>query len=159
MTRASCERQSSANGMAAAPVTTPSIVAERTRRPLPLWIRAETHSARSGSATRWRIWAPPKRKHGHDRRSTLCNKGRWVFPSGSTLTPMMKDMTRSKLLQIWFTAMTLIVVASIAIGVSVTVGVGATMLALCLVPPAIALMLWPGAQPITAARSASRRSS
>jgi hypothetical protein len=30
----------------------------------------------------------------------------------------------------------------------VTVGTGAMLLALCLVPPAITLMLWPGAQPV-----------
>ena len=64
---------------------------------------------------------------------------------------MLSDMTRSRLIQIWFTAVALIVVASIALGASVTMGTGAIILALCLVPPAIVLKLWPGTQPQTAA--------
>ena len=57
---------------------------------------------------------------------------------------MLKDMTRSRLIQIWFGAVALIVVASLALGAAVTIGTGALLLALCLVPPAIVLMLWPG---------------
>lgn len=64
---------------------------------------------------------------------------------------MLKDMTRSKVIQVWFAAVTLVAVAGIAFGVSVTVGTGALLLALSLVPPAIVLMLWQGAQPATAA--------
>jgi hypothetical protein len=57
---------------------------------------------------------------------------------------MMKDMTRSRLIQVWFAAMALVVVASVALGAAVTIGTGAVLLALCLVPPAMILMLWPG---------------
>ena len=57
---------------------------------------------------------------------------------------MLKDMTRSRLIQVWFAAMTLVVVAGLALGVAVTIGTGALLLALCLVPPAIILMLWRG---------------
>jgi hypothetical protein len=57
---------------------------------------------------------------------------------------MMKDMTRSRLIQVWFAAMTLVVVASIALGAAVTIGTGAVLLALCLAPPLMILMLWPG---------------
>lgn len=57
---------------------------------------------------------------------------------------MRKDMTRARLIQVWFAAMALVVVASLALGVAVTIGTGAMLLALCLVPPAIILMLWPG---------------
>jgi len=64
---------------------------------------------------------------------------------------MMKDMTRSRLIQVWFAAMALIVVASVALGATVTIGTGAMLLALCLVPPAIVLMLWPGVQTPTIA--------
>jgi hypothetical protein len=46
-------------------------------------------------------------------------------------------------LQIWFTAVGLAVVAVIALGASMTIGTGAIVLALCLVPPAIVLKLWP----------------
>lgn len=49
-------------------------------------------------------------------------------------------------MQIWFMAVALTVVAGIAFGASVTVGTGAVLLALCLVPGVIVWMLWPGAQ-------------
>lgn len=62
---------------------------------------------------------------------------------------MLKDLTRTRLIQIWFTAVALIAVAAIAMGKSVTFGTGAILLALCLVPPVIVLMLWPGVQPPT----------
>jgi len=57
---------------------------------------------------------------------------------------MMNDMTRSRLIQVWFAAMALVVVASVALGAAVTMGTGAMLLALCLVPPAMILLLWPG---------------
>jgi hypothetical protein len=57
---------------------------------------------------------------------------------------MLKDMNRSRWIQVWFAAATLVVVASVALGVAVTIGTGAMLLAMCLVPPAIILMLWRG---------------
>jgi hypothetical protein len=64
---------------------------------------------------------------------------------------MRKEMTRSRLIQVWFAAVALVVVAGVALGAAVTIGTGAMLLALCLVPPAIILMLWPAAQPPTIA--------
>ncbi len=64
---------------------------------------------------------------------------------------MLKDMTRAGLIQVWFAAVALGVVAGIALGASVTIGTGLILLALCLAPPTIVLMLWPGAHPPTAA--------
>jgi hypothetical protein len=64
---------------------------------------------------------------------------------------MLKDMTRSRLIQSWFAAVALVVVASVALGAAVTVSTGALLLALSVVPPAIMLVLWPGPQPATAA--------
>jgi len=64
---------------------------------------------------------------------------------------MRKEMTRSRLIQVWFAALGLIVVAGIAVGANVTVGTGAMLLALCLVPPVIVLIVWPGVQPSTIA--------
>ena len=64
---------------------------------------------------------------------------------------MLKDMTRSRVIQVWFAAVALVVVVSVAFGAAVTVGTGALLLALSLVPPAIVLLLWPGVQPPTAA--------
>ncbi len=65
---------------------------------------------------------------------------------------MRQDMTRSRLIQVWFAAVALIVVAGIALGAAVTIGTGAMLLGLCLVPPMIILMLWPGVQTPTIAQ-------
>jgi hypothetical protein len=64
---------------------------------------------------------------------------------------MLTDMTRSRLIQVWFAAVALVIVASIALGVSMTIATGMILLALCLVPPAIILKLWPARQPQTIA--------
>jgi hypothetical protein len=64
---------------------------------------------------------------------------------------MLTDMTRSRLIQIWFTAVALVTVAAFALGASLSMGTGAMLLVLCFVPPAIVLKLWPGTQPQTAA--------
>lgn len=64
---------------------------------------------------------------------------------------MLKDITRSRLIQVWFAGVALVVVAGVAFGATVTVSTGAMLLALSLVPPAIVLLLWPGVQPLTAA--------
>jgi len=54
------------------------------------------------------------------------------------------ERCNSRLIQIWFAAVALVVVAGIALGVSVTGGTGAMLLALSLVPAFLILMLWPG---------------
>jgi len=64
---------------------------------------------------------------------------------------VLRDMTRSRLIQVWFAAVALVVVAGVALGAAVTVGTGTMLFALSLVPPAIVLLLWPGVQPLTAA--------
>jgi hypothetical protein len=64
---------------------------------------------------------------------------------------MPKDLTRSRLIQLWFGTVVLVVVAGMASGADVTVGSGVMLLAFGLVPPAILLILWPEAQPPTAA--------
>jgi hypothetical protein len=64
---------------------------------------------------------------------------------------MSKIVTRSRLIQAWFAAILLVVVAGVALGASPTVSTGVTLLALSLVPPAIMLLLWPGIQPLTVA--------
>ena len=63
---------------------------------------------------------------------------------------MLNDITRSRVIQVWFAAVVLVVVAAVAFGAAVTVGTGVLLLALCLVPPVIVLVLWPGVQPQTA---------
>ena len=64
---------------------------------------------------------------------------------------VLREMTRSRLIQVWFATMSLVVAAAVAIGVTVTIGTAAILVALSLVPPAIVLALWPGVQPMTAA--------
>jgi hypothetical protein len=64
---------------------------------------------------------------------------------------MLNDMTRSKVIQLWFAAVVLVIVAGVAFGATVSVSTGAMLLALCLVPPAMILALWPGVQPPTIA--------
>ena len=63
----------------------------------------------------------------------------------------MRDMTRMRLVQAWFAAMTLTLVGVLAFGGTVTVGTSAMLLMLSLVPAAIVLMFWPGVEPQMAA--------
>jgi hypothetical protein len=55
------------------------------------------------------------------------------------------------LIQVWFATILLVLVAGMALGVTMTTGTAAILLALSLIPPAILLVLWPGVQPMTAA--------
>ncbi len=64
---------------------------------------------------------------------------------------MLQHMTRSKAIQIWFAAVALITVAGVAFGASITIGTAALLAAVCLVPPAIILVVWPAVQPQTVA--------
>jgi hypothetical protein len=59
---------------------------------------------------------------------------------------MLKNVTRSRLIQVWFVAVLLVAVAGMAFGMSVTVSTGAMLFAMSLVPPAMVLLLWPGVQ-------------
>ena len=64
---------------------------------------------------------------------------------------MLKALTRSKPIQVWFASIVLIVVVSVASGTSVSVSTGALLFALSLVLLAIVIRLLPGARPKTAA--------
>jgi hypothetical protein len=64
---------------------------------------------------------------------------------------MLKDMTRSKLIQIWFASVMLVIGIGVVFGASVTLGTAALLLGICLVPLGVILMLWPGMQPRTVA--------
>ena len=59
---------------------------------------------------------------------------------------MVRELSRAKLMQIWMVAVVLVAVASLVLGVRVTVTTAAALLAFCLVTPAILLLLWPGAE-------------
>jgi hypothetical protein len=56
---------------------------------------------------------------------------------------MLKTVTRSKLILMWFSAVALVIAAGIALGMAVTMGTGVLLLALCLVPPVLIVALWP----------------
>jgi len=64
---------------------------------------------------------------------------------------MLREMTRSRLIQLWFAAISLVAIAGVALGATVTAGTAFMLFALSLVPPAIVLVLWPVVQPTTAA--------
>jgi hypothetical protein len=86
------------------------------------------------------------------RRLQLVETRRRVLARGeSQLIYKGENMliTRSRVLQSWFAAVVLLGVAGVALGMTLTIGTGALLLALCLVPPGMLLMLWPGLQPPT----------
>jgi hypothetical protein len=66
------------------------------------------------------------------------------------MTSILNRLTRAKLLQIWFVAVGVAIVAAIALGVNVTISTGVLLFGLALVPAVIVWMLWPGARSLTA---------
>jgi len=64
---------------------------------------------------------------------------------------MLQQLTRSRLIQVWITAVSLVVVAGITFGARITLGTALILLALCLVPPAMILFLWREGPPQTIA--------
>ena len=62
----------------------------------------------------------------------------------------MSNMSRTRVIQVWFAAVALVVVAAMAFGAEVKVGTGGMLLTLSLVPPLIMFLLWPAAQTLTA---------
>jgi hypothetical protein len=77
-------------------------------------------------------------------------KWRWV-------TFMFQTMTRALAIRAWFVAVALVIVTAIAMGVHVTIGSAATVLALCLVFPIVALFVWPGFEAPTASNTVHDR--
>jgi hypothetical protein len=65
----------------------------------------------------------------------------------------IRRITRSNVIRIWFAVVLLVVVAAIALGPAVTIGTAALLLAMCLVPPAVVLMLWPSDDALTMAEA------
>jgi hypothetical protein len=64
---------------------------------------------------------------------------------------MLKDLTRARVILLWFAIVAVVIAGGVAFGASVTVGTGAMLLALCLAPPVIVLLMWPRVQPRTVA--------
>jgi uncharacterized membrane protein YvlD (DUF360 family) len=70
---------------------------------------------------------------------------------------MSQTMTRPLAIRTWFVAVALVIVAAIATGMHVTIGAAATVLALCLVFPIVALFVWPGVEAPTVSNTVHDR--
>ena len=62
---------------------------------------------------------------------------------------MLKEMSRTRLVGFWFAAAAVIIAWVVTAGVNVAVGTAALLLTMCLVAPAIMLLIWRGAPPPT----------
>jgi len=73
---------------------------------------------------------------------------------------MLNGITRARAIQIWFGAVVVAIAGSVLLGASVTGSTAIALAVLCLAPPAILLLVWPGVQPQTISevmRGADRR--
>jgi hypothetical protein len=64
---------------------------------------------------------------------------------------MLKSFSRARLVGAWLAAIGLLTACGLVMGLSVTLGGGMLLLATCLVPPAVLLLVWRGAPPFTVA--------
>ena len=63
---------------------------------------------------------------------------------------MLRSLTRTRVIQIWFVAVGIAAAAGVVLGIAVTLSTGVLLLASCLVPPAILLFMWRDAPPTAA---------
>jgi len=61
----------------------------------------------------------------------------------------MKRISRTRLIGFWFGAVAVMIASAVALGVNIGVSTTALLLTMCLVPPAILLLVWRGAPPPT----------
>ena len=64
---------------------------------------------------------------------------------------MAGRISRGTAIGVWFAVIGAIAVGAAMLGVAVSVGTVALLLAACLVPPAVMFMVWRGAPPVTIA--------
>ena len=64
---------------------------------------------------------------------------------------MLKEISRNRLVGLWFAAVAVVIASVVAMGVNVGVSTTALLLTLSLVPPGIILVLWRGAPSPTVA--------
>jgi hypothetical protein len=64
---------------------------------------------------------------------------------------MLKDVSRLRLVGAWCAAVIVIGAGGVVAGMAITVGYAALLLAICVVPPAVMLLVWGGAPPQTVA--------
>jgi hypothetical protein len=63
---------------------------------------------------------------------------------------MLTNVSRSRIIQVWFVAVALVVAGAVALGVSMTVSTAVMLLALSVVPAGLVFLLWPAVQPLSA---------
>jgi hypothetical protein len=64
---------------------------------------------------------------------------------------MLNDLSRARLIGAWCMTVMTIGACSIVAGADITIGNGEWLLMACLVPPAVMLLVWRGAPPVTVA--------
>jgi hypothetical protein len=62
---------------------------------------------------------------------------------------MLNDITRNRLVGLWFAAVALVTASGVAIGVNAGVSTAVLLATMSLVPPAVLLLLWRSAPPPT----------
>lgn len=62
---------------------------------------------------------------------------------------MLKGISRTRLITLWFAIVAVAVAVAVVAGANIGVPTTAFLLALCLVPPAVMLLVWRGAPPPT----------
>lgn len=64
---------------------------------------------------------------------------------------MLKDFSRTRLVGAWLAAMVVIGACGVVAGAAVTVSNAGLLLFACVAPPAVMLLVWRGAPPLTVA--------
>jgi hypothetical protein len=64
---------------------------------------------------------------------------------------MLKELTRARVLVLWFAFVAVTVAFSVVLGTSVNAGTAAVLAGLAIVPPAILLVMWPAVRSRTVA--------
>ena len=64
---------------------------------------------------------------------------------------MLKDVSRARLVGLWCAAIIAVGAWSVFLGAGLTAGNGELLLLVCLMPPAVMLLVWRGAPPATVA--------
>ena len=62
---------------------------------------------------------------------------------------MVKEISRTRLVGFWFALVAVVIAWVAATGVNVAISTAVLLLTMCLVPPAIMLLVWRGAPPPT----------
>ena len=65
---------------------------------------------------------------------------------------MLNDLSRVRLIETWCMTVMTIGACSIVAGAAITISNGELLLAACLMPPAVMLLVWRGAPPISVPR-------